>query len=120
MANYNIMIIGDAKTARDMMKLSLEHEGYEVENFAAGEAALARLREKEFTVVIIDFKINGIDGMEVLRIVKDLYPAIAVIMITAFANLDVVTEAMREDAHDFFPKPVQMTALKSSISRALP
>ncbi len=119
MVNCQIMIIDDEKIACDEMKRSLEQAGYGVENFATSEAALTRLREKKFTAVVIDFKMNGIDGMEVLRIVKDLYPAIAVIMITAFANLDVATEALREGAHDFFPKPVQMTALKSSIARVL-
>jgi DNA-binding NtrC family response regulator len=62
---------------------------------------------------------KGIDGMEVLRTVKSLYPETKVIMITAFANLDTAIEALRGDVHDFFPKPVKIKELKASIQRAL-
>ena len=113
------MIIDNEKITRDIIKLSLEEEGYDVENFANGKSALARLRGKDFAVVLTAFKVRGVDGMGILRKVKELYPATAVIMITAFANLDVAVEAMRADVHDFFPKPVKMQALKNSIKKAL-
>jgi DNA-binding NtrC family response regulator len=113
------MIIDNEKITRDIMKLSLEQEGYEVENFANGKSALARLREKDFTVVITCLKMRGVDGMGVVRQVKELSPATATIIVTAFANLNTAVEAMREDVHDFFPKPVKMQALKNSIKKAL-
>lgn len=119
MDNYNIMIIDDEKIVGDMAKMSLEHEGYHVETFLNGEAALARLRESGFDVVVTDLKMKGIDGMEVLKTVKALYPRTKVIMITAFANLDTAIEALRGDVHDFFPKPVKIKELKASIERAL-
>jgi DNA-binding NtrC family response regulator len=113
------MIIDDEKIVGDMAKLSLEQEGYAVETFLNGESALERLKEKSFAVVITDLKMKGIDGLEVLRTVKQLYPKTVVIMITAFANLDVAIEALRDDVHDFFPKPVKIKELKASILRAL-
>jgi DNA-binding NtrC family response regulator len=119
MENYKIMIIDDEKIVGDMAKMSLEHEGYRVETFLSGEAALARLREGRFDVVVTDLKMKGIDGMEVLKTVKALYPGTKVIMITAFANLDTAIEALRGDVHDFFPKPVKIKELKVSIARAL-
>ncbi len=114
-----IMVIDDEKIVGDMSKMALEHDGYYVETFLNGESALARLREQNFDVVITDFKMKGIDGMEVLRTVKELYPATRVIMITAFANLDTAIEALRGDVFDFFPKPVRIKDLKASIERAL-
>jgi len=121
MSKYNILIIDDEKIVCDMMKLSLEQEeGYEVESFLNGTEALERLKEKKFNMVVTDFKMKGIDGLEVLRTVKQLYPKTAVIMITAFANLDVAIEALREDVHDFFPKPIKIKDLKESIRKALP
>ena len=54
-----------------------------------------------------------------MRTVKLLYPETKVIMITAFANLDVAIEALRDDVHDFFPKPVKIKELKQSILKAL-
>ncbi len=115
----SIMVIDDEKIVGDMARLSFEQDGYEVETFLNAEPALARLKEKVFDVVVTDLKMKGIDGMEVLRTVKGLYPKTQVIMITAFANLDSAIEAMRGEVYDFFPKPVKIKDLKSSIARAL-
>ena len=119
MATSRIMVIDDEKIVGDMAKLSLEQEGYIVETFLNAEPALKRLQEEKFDVVVTDYKMKGIDGMEVLKTVKDLYPATQVIMITAFANLDAAIEALRREVHDFFPKPVKIKELKASIKRAL-
>ena len=116
---HNVMIIDDERIVGDMAKLSLEQDGYEVETFLNGESALKRLQEKPFDVVVTDLKMKGIDGLEVLRTIKKRYPQTVVIMITAFANLDVAIEALRDDVHDFFPKPVRIKELKASINRAL-
>jgi DNA-binding NtrC family response regulator len=119
MTQHRIMVIDDEKIVGDMAKMALTHDGYYVETFLNGEGALARLKEESFDVVITDFKMKGIDGMEVLRTVKELYPSAKVIMITAFANLDTAIEALRSDVFDFFPKPVRIKDLKASIQRAL-
>ncbi len=119
MAKHSIMVIDDEKIVGDMAKLSFEQDGYEVEAFLNGESALERLKEKRFDVVVTDLKMKGVDGLEVLRTVKKLYPGVKVIMITAFANLDVAIEALRDDVHDFFPKPVKIKELKASVKRAL-
>jgi DNA-binding NtrC family response regulator len=113
------MIIDDEKIVGDMAKISLEQDGYEVETFLNAAPALERLKDVKFDVVVTDFKMKGIDGLEVLRIVKNLYPEVKVIMITAFANLDVAIEALRGEVHDFFPKPVKIKELKESIRKAL-
>jgi DNA-binding NtrC family response regulator len=119
MAPTRIMIIDDEKIVGDMAKMSLEADGYTVEAFLDAKPALARLQEETFDVVITDYKMKGIDGMEVLRTVRSLHPSTQVIMITAFANLDAAIEALRRDVHDFFPKPVKIRELKASIQRAL-
>ncbi len=119
MATSRIMVIDDEKIVGDMAKLSLEQDGYSVETFLNAEPALKRLQEEKFDVVVTDYKMKGIDGMEVLKTVKDRYPKTQVIMITAFANLDAAIEALRRDVHDFFPKPVKIKELKASIKRAL-
>ncbi len=119
MTATRIMIIDDEKIVGDMARLSLEAEGYTVETFLNAEPALKRLQVEKFDVVVTDYKMKGIDGMEVLRTVRSLYPGTQVIMITAFANLDAAIEALRRDVHDFFPKPVKIKELKESIRRAL-
>jgi DNA-binding NtrC family response regulator len=119
MEQRRIMVIDDEKIVGDMAKMSLEQEGYHVETFLNAKPALERLATEKFDIVVTDYKMKGIDGMEVLRTVKKAHPATKVIMITAFANLDTAIEALREDVHDFFPKPVKIKELKASISRAL-
>ena len=119
MEQHRVMIIDDERIVGDMAKMSLEQDGYQVETFLNGEAALARLGQERFDVVVTDLKMKGIDGMEVLKAVKKLHPGTPVIMITAFANLDTAIAALRGEVHDFFPKPVKIKELKASIGRAL-
>ena len=119
MKQKRIMVIDDEKIVGDMAKMALEQDGYIVEAFMSAEPALARLKEERFDVVITDYKMKGIDGIEVLRIVKRLYPETTVIIVTAFANLEAAIEAFRSDVHDFFPKPVKLKELKASIRHAL-
>lgn len=119
MAKHSIMVIDDEKIVGDMARLSFEQDGYEVETFLNGESALERLKRKRFDVVVTDLKMKGVDGLGVLRTVKKLYPGTVVIMITAFANLEVAIEALRDDVHDFFPKPVKIKELKASVKKAL-
>jgi len=119
MEGRRIMVIDDEKIVGDMAKMSLEQEGYHVETFLTAKPALERLVMEKFEVVVTDYKMKGIDGMEVLRTVKKSNPETKVIMITAFANLDTAIEALREDVHDFFPKPVKLKELKASIRRAV-
>lgn len=113
------MIIDDEKIVGDMAKISLEEEGYTVETFLSGIPALERLKEISFDVVVTDLKMKGIDGLEILKTVKKMNPKTKVIMITAFANLEVAIEAIKGDVHDFFPKPVKIKELKESIKKAL-
>jgi len=119
MNRRKIMVIDDEKIVGDMAKLSLEQEGYAVETFLKAEPALRRLQEKKFDVVVTDYNMQGVGGMEVLKTVKNLYPATQVIMLTAFANFDTAFEGLRRDVHDFFQMPVKITELKASIKRAL-
>jgi len=119
MEQHRVMIIDDERIVGDMAKMSLEQDGYLVETFLNGEAALTRLGQERFDVVVTDLKMKGIDGMQVLKAVKTLHPGTPVIMITAFANLDTAIAALRGEVHDFFPKPVKIKELKASIGRAL-
>ncbi len=115
-----ILVIDDQKPLREVITLALKREGYEVEAFRDGRSALERMEQERFNVVITDLRMNGTDGMEVLRKVKRLYPETSVIIITAYASLGVITDAMRDNAHDFFTKPIRISELTASIRRALP
>ena len=119
MNGFKVMVIDDEKIVGQMVKASMEQDGYIVESFLNAKPALDRLKEEDFAVVITDLKMKGIDGMEVLRIIKTEYPHIKVIMITAFASLDSAVEAMRGSVDAFFAKPVKINNLKACVSQLL-
>jgi DNA-binding NtrC family response regulator len=119
MSAPKIMVIDDEKIVVDMTKMHLVKQGFEVETFLGAAPALERLKEEKFDVVVTDLKMKGIDGMEVLRTIKRLYPDIQVIMITAFAHLNTSMEAFRGQVFDFFPKPFKIKDFIASINRAL-
>jgi DNA-binding NtrC family response regulator len=115
MPGYRIIVIDDESIVGQMIKVSMELDGYTVETFLNAKPALARLKEEQFHVVITDLKMKGIDGMEVLRTIKTDFPEIKVIMITAFASLDSAVKAMQGKVDGFFAKPVKIKDLKACI-----
>jgi len=119
MGNKKIMVIDDESIVGKMTKAVLEQEGYYVECFVNAAPALDRLKKEKFDLVITDFKMKGIDGMEVLKTIKADSPETKVIMITAFASIDSAIEALRGKVDDFFPKPVKFSDLKACIQRLL-
>jgi DNA-binding NtrC family response regulator len=119
MSGHKIIVIDDENIVGKMIKATFEKDGYHVETFLSAAPALERLKEEPFDVIITDLKMKGIDGMEVLRIVKKESPATKVIMITAFASMDSAIEAVRGKVDDFFPKPFKIKDLKACIERLL-
>ena len=119
MSDFRVIVIDDERIVGQMIKASMEPDGYKVETFLNAEPAFARLRQEKFDVVITDLKMKGIDGMEVLRTIKTAYPEIKVIMITAFASLDSAVEAMKSKVDGFFAKPVKIKDLKECVRKLL-
>ncbi|SPF37713.1 Response regulator with CheY-like receiver, AAA-type ATPase, and DNA-binding domains [Syntrophobacter sp. SbD1] len=119
MSGFRVIVIDDERIVGQMIKASMEPDGYNVETFLNAEPAFARLREEKFDVVITDLKMKGIDGMDVLRTIKTAYPEVKVIMITAFASLDSAVEAMKSKVDGFFAKPVKIKDLKECIYKLL-
>ena len=111
------MVIDDEYVIGKMIKLHFEQDGFQVETFLNAADALERIKEEKFDLVITDLKMKGIDGMEVLREIKTEMPETKVIMITAFACLDAVVEALRGKVDDFFSKPIKIKDLKASVTR---
>jgi DNA-binding NtrC family response regulator len=119
MNGHRIMAIDDENIVGKMIKTVFEQDGYTVETFLNPKAALTRLKEEKFDVVITDLKMKDMDGMEVLKTIKKDWPDTKVIMITAFASLDSAVEAFRRNADDFFAKPVKISDLKACVQKLL-
>ena len=105
MEKKNILIVDDEKNIRLTMSHSLETLGIPIQTAVNGEEALQMLDETPFGLVFLDLKMPGMDGMEVLRRIKNHWPKIRVIIITAHGTIESAVEAMKLGAVDFIQKP---------------
>jgi DNA-binding NtrC family response regulator len=110
-----ILILDDEPIVCERLKPALEKSGFEVETYTESQKAIDRLVEKKFDVLVTDLKMQGPDGIDVLRFAREQAPATKVIIITGFATVDTAREAMRSGAVEFIPKPFKITQLKDLI-----
>jgi DNA-binding response OmpR family regulator len=100
-----ILVVDDEKNIRLTLSQSLEPLGLPVQTAVNGEEALQKLGEGRFGLVFLDLKMPGIEGMDVLRRIKDGWPGVRVIIITAHGTIESAVEAMKLGAADFVQKP---------------
>jgi len=100
-----ILIVDDEEGMREFLTYMLEGESYQVSTASNGLGALEKLRQEEFALVLADIKMPGIDGLEMLRRIKEIDEQIVVIVMTAYASLDTAIKAIKFDAHDYLVKP---------------
>jgi CheY-like chemotaxis protein len=115
-----VLVIDDEENIRQMTRLALEAAGYEVGEAGTGMEAFAILGgDPLWDVVLLDQKMPGMVGTEVLKRIKVLAPTARVIMVTAFASVDLAVEAMKLGASDFVRKPTTPEILRNALAAAL-
>jgi DNA-binding NtrC family response regulator len=115
-----ILLIEDHAGSREIMKKALEKVGHTVAEFPSGREALVFLRQgNEVDVVITDLMMPGMDGMEVLREIKGIDPALGVLLVTGHGTVESAVEAMKAGADDFVQKPVNTVELRKRVETAL-
>jgi FixJ family two-component response regulator len=115
-----LLIIDDEAHIRLMMRLTLEAAGYEVDEATTGEEGLARFGDGAgYAAILLDQKMPGIDGLQTLVRLKALKPAVCVIMVTAFASIELAVDALKQGATDFLRKPMTPETLRAAVSAAL-
>ena len=115
-----VLVIDDEAHIRHMMRLTLETAGYEVGEAADGLRGLEMCgADAVWDVVLLDQKMPGIDGIETLRRLRECAPATRVIMVTAFASIELAVEAMKLGATDFVRKPMTPDILRHTVAAAL-
>ncbi|NHN39430.1 sigma-54-dependent Fis family transcriptional regulator [Pseudomaricurvus alcaniphilus] len=113
-----ILVVEDDLDLREAVQDTLEIAGYEVVGVDSGEAALVELAgETEFHCVISDVNMGGMDGHELLRSIRSLYPQLPVILNTAYGSIDRSVTAMREGAVDYLVKPFAPQVLVDTVAR---
>lgn len=114
-----ILLIDDEAIALSNLSHVLEHEGYRVTACKDGESGLAEMQSTEFDLVLTDFRMPGIDGMEVLRHIRETTPDVPVIMITGHASLDSAVTAMKAGAYHYIAKPFRLDEAREVVRSAL-
>jgi DNA-binding NtrC family response regulator len=115
----NVLVVDDEKTVCNSCRKILTQEGYNVDVASSGEEALSKVKANGFDVVITDWKMPEIDGLELARRIKRENPNIAVIMITGYPSLETSIEAIRSGVSDYVPKPFTPEELSDVMVRAL-
>ncbi len=114
-----ILVVDDEKNYQVVLKTLLSQEGYEVYTAGDGVSGLNIVRDSDIDLVITDLKMPLMDGIELLEELKNLYPDIPVIVMTAFGTIPSAVEAMKRGAYGFITKPFQNEQLKITVKRAL-
>jgi len=114
-----ILVADDHDALRRGLALSLTSAGHDVDEAANGNAAIERLHDGYFDVVVSDLKMGGSDGLDVLRTTKTLHPTASVILMTAFGSVTTAVEAMKHGAFDYVQKPFELEEMEVKVEKAL-
>lgn len=119
MAEATVLIIDDEKGMRWALEKALQSEGYEVITVDNGYDGISVLGSSRVSLVLLDYKMPDIDGLETLLQIKQNHPNIPVIFMTAFSSMPTALEAIKRGAVGYITKPFQLVDLKSAVKRAI-
>jgi DNA-binding NtrC family response regulator len=114
-----LLIVDDERAILLALRGLFTKEGYEVETAESGEQALEKVKTGLFHVIITDLSMQGMSGLDLLRKVRELDPACAVLMITAYGNQRIAVEAMKAGAEDYLPKPFDNDELRLKVRKVM-
>ena len=114
-----ILIADDHDSLRRGLAQAVAEAGHDVEEAPNGNAAIEKLHEGFFDVVVSDLKMGGSTGLEVLKTAKTLHPSSAIILMTAFGSVSTAVEAMKSGAFDYVQKPFEIEEMEVKIEKAL-
>ncbi|MBT8102481.1 MAG: response regulator, partial [Gammaproteobacteria bacterium] len=104
-AEFHVLVVDDDASILGVVAEVLEDDGYAVSTASSGEEALELLNDHQFSLVMSDLRLPGINGVEVLEHIKRVSPRTHVIMITSHASLDTSIDAIKHGAYDYLLKP---------------
>lgn len=114
-----ILIVDDEPSIRKVLSAQLRRQGHEVVAVDDGAAAMTRLEEEAFHVVVSDLKMPQVGGLELLTWVREQHPGLPVILITAHGTVDTAVEALKQGAFDYISKPFDQAELQAVVAKAI-
>lgn len=118
MGEIRILIVDDEKYIRELLAELLLGEGFEVDTAAQGEQALNKLAQKDFEVMISDVRMPVMDGLRLLKTVKQRHPEVAVVMMTGFTQEYTIRELISLGADEYLSKPFRQEEVLLMVQRA--
>jgi DNA-binding NtrC family response regulator len=115
----NILIVDDEEIVRESLASWLEEDGYEVAAAENGSRALERLPEKDWNLAMVDLKMPGMDGIQLMDEIRKIKPETIVIIMTAYATVDTAVQAMKKGAYDYIVKPFNPEDLSLTIRKII-
>ncbi|WP_084055843.1 sigma-54-dependent transcriptional regulator [Desulfacinum hydrothermale] len=117
MEPFSILIADDEPNIREALHEALAGEGYWVATASSGRQTLSQLEARRFQLVLLDLVLGDMDGMEILKAVKEKWPRTEVVVITAYGTIETAVEALREGAYDYMTKPINLKRLRSYVQK---
>ena len=117
MKKLSILVVEDGQSQREMLCEFLSGKGFDVSDVDRGDKALERVKNDYFDLLLIDFKMPGMDGMQVLEEIKRINPEIDVIMMTAYGTVETAVKAIKTGASDYITKPIELEELLILIEK---
>lgn len=116
---FNILVIDDEKNIRLMLMKCLASEGYNVDTAEDGSCGIEMFKQGNYDIVLLDMKMPGMNGLEVLKRLKEIDISLPVIMMTAFGTIESAVEAMKLGAVDYIRKPFTPDLIRSEVRSVL-
>lgn len=105
MLQKTILVVDDEKSIRDALRMILEYEGYGIEEADSGLSAIQQVKTRNIGAIVLDIKMQGMDGIETLEAIKKINPSIPIILLTGHGTIETAVEATKKGAFDFLSKP---------------
>jgi DNA-binding response OmpR family regulator len=115
----NILVVDDEPVARQSLTEILRLEGYAVNSVPNGQAAVEYVRTHPIELIIVDLRMPGMDGLEVIQVVNQISPETEVILLTAFGTTETAIQALRLRVHDYLLKPAPPAQVVNSVKKGL-
>ncbi|MBW2429522.1 MAG: sigma-54-dependent Fis family transcriptional regulator [Deltaproteobacteria bacterium] len=116
--NCKILVVDDDNAHRTMLRTLIGGWGYEINDADDGEAAIDKVKEKSYDLVLMDVRMVKISGLEALEKIKSYNPAIPIIIMTAYSSVETAVDALKKGAYDYLTKPLDFDKLRNTIERA--
>jgi two-component system NtrC family response regulator len=113
-----ILIVEDEKPLRELLEIELVRSGYKVESAADGESGLEKYRQEAYNLVLLDMKMPGMDGVEVLKLMRAESTLPEIIVFTGHGTIETAVECIKQGAYDYLTKPVKLDELEMVIEKA--